>query len=180
MSKKISLTELKKSIKKKTDYELVEEVAHLYKTFPQVKEYYSASFFNDDASVLENYKQKIKDEFVPGCKYNLPRGRLSIGRKAIADYKKVSTSDIGIADIMLTYVESGIIFTTAFGDIDEPFYISMETMYEKACKFIKKKGLYDKFENRLKKCLKDTRQMGWGFHDQLNDIYDIELGDYPT
>ena len=44
MSKKITLTELKKHLRKKSDVELVEEIADLYKKFDSVKEYYRASF----------------------------------------------------------------------------------------------------------------------------------------
>lgn len=171
MSKKPSLTDLKKSLRQKTEYELIEDIAHLYKTFPQVKEYYQASFFNDDASVVEKYKQKIRAEFIPKSSSHLPKARLSVARKAVADYKKVSTSNMNLADIMVSYVETGVIFTDTFGDIDEPFYMSMESMYERACQFIKKEALYDDFDDRLLKIIKDTSDMGWGFHDQLGDIY---------
>jgi hypothetical protein len=57
-------------------------------------------------------------------------GRGSVARKAVSDYKKVSASKFGLADVMLYYVEMGVQFTNAYGDIDEAFYNSMESMYE--------------------------------------------------
>ncbi len=169
---KPSLTSLKKHLRQQSDKELVEEIAHLYKTFPQVKEYYQASFFKDDAGVLDKYKQIVIDEFSPTRgKYQFPKMRASVARKAISDYKKIACSDAGIADIMLTYVESGVDCTLAYGDIDEPFYISMESMYESAWKFIAEKALTNEFSARLKAIVTLTRGMGWGFHDQLSDIY---------
>ncbi|MBX2807872.1 MAG: hypothetical protein KTR20_04495 [Cellvibrionaceae bacterium] len=167
------MTELKKHLRKKSQKELVEEVAHLYKKFDGVKEYYQASFFNDDSGVLEKYKQMVFDEYSPSKgKHQFPKMRASVARKAISDYKKIACSDHGIADIMLAYVESGVECTNAYGDIDEAFYISMERMYESAWKFIVQKDLANDFTDRLEAIVDDTRNMGWGFHDTLHSIYE--------
>ncbi len=56
--------------------------------------------------------------------------------------------------------------------IDEPFYISMETMYEKAIKEIIKHGQKDTFQKRCLKIVLDTLDIGWGFHDTLSEIYE--------
>ena len=65
MSKKITLTELKKYLRKRSDVELVAEIADLYKKFDAVREYYRASYFNDDEAVLQKYKDVITEEFFP-------------------------------------------------------------------------------------------------------------------
>lgn len=177
MSKKPNLTELKKQLRKKTQYELVEEIAHLYKRFSNVKEFYQASFFNDDSAVLEKYKKLVRDEYIPSGRRQFPRMRASVARKAISDYKKVSCSNAGLADIMLTFVESGVWCTREYGDIDEPFYCSMESMYENAAKLITKEGLIQTFDDRLCDILEKTSQMGWGFHDALSETYDSYVSD---
>ncbi len=171
MSKKPTLVELKKELRKKTQNELVEEIAHLYQKFSNVKEFYQASFFSDDSAVLEKYKQIVQNEFIPSGRSQFPKMRASVARKAISDYKKVSCSNSGIADIMLTYVESGVYCTTEFGDIDEAFYNSMESMYESALKYMAKEGLLHEFQERTKAIVNNTSQCGWGFHDQLSDLY---------
>lgn len=171
MTKKPTLTELKKELRKKTQSELVEEVAHLYKKFSNVKEFYQASFFSDDSTVLEKYKQIVQNEFIPSGRSQFPKMRASVARKAISDYKKVSCSNLGIADIMLTYVESGVYCTTEFGDIDEPFYNSMESMYESALKYMVKEGLFHEFQDRAEAIVTNTSECGWGFHDELNHLY---------
>ena len=79
---------------------------------------------------------------------------------------------MGLIDIMLFYVEQGVRFTDAYGDIDEPFYISMETMYEKAVNEIIKHRLKDTFQKRCQKIVSDTSEMGWGFPDTLSEIYE--------
>ena len=176
MSRKPNLTELKKQLRKKTQNELVEEIAHLYKRFSNVKEFYQASFFDDDSAVLEKYKKIVRDEYIPSGRRQFPRMRASVAKKAISDYKKVSSSSTGLADIMLTFVESGVWCTREYGDIDEPFYSSMESMYETAVKFIKKEGLVQIFDDRLCDLLDKTSEMGWGFHDTLSETYETYLG----
>jgi len=180
MSEKLSLTELKQQLKIKNNTELVEEIAALYKRFPQVKEYYQAAFSGyDDSAVQQKYKDIVKAEFVPGFKKNFPQGRLSIARKAISDYKKISNSKYGLADIMLTYVESGVIFTNEYGDINEPFYNSMESMYQSTLKHLLKEKILADFDNRLLSVLRDTRHIGWGFHDNLCYLYEQHSGREP-
>ena len=171
MSKKITLTELKKHLRKKSDAELVEEIADLYKKFDAVKEYYRASFFNDDEAVLQKYKDVITEEFFPRSLHVDPKARLSVARKAVRDYKKVSCSDSGYAEIMLHYVEIGIEFTNTYGDIDSPFYSSMANMYFDAADFIKNHSMATLFQEHLYKMVLDTQDCGWGFHDSLVETY---------
>ena len=59
---------------------------------------------------------------------------MSVAKKAISDFKKLSDSPLNNADIMLHYVENGVQFTDAYGDIDERFYTSMENMFDDAVK----------------------------------------------
>lgn len=171
MTKKITLTELKKHLRKKSDKELVEEIADLYKKFESVKEYYRASFFNDDEAVLQKYKDVITEEFSPKSLHAISKARINVARKAVRDYKKVSCSDSGYAEIMLHYVEIGIEYTNTYGDIDSPFYSGMATMYFDAADFINKHNMIDLFQERLYKMVLDTQECGWGFHDSLFETY---------
>jgi hypothetical protein len=95
----------------------------------------------------------------------------------VTDYRKVAATREGPADLMLAYVELGVRFTRAYGDIDEPFYHSMESMYASALQWIVKHGLEDAFRPRAEAILTATRRMGWGFHDTLADIFSQWLED---
>ena len=121
----MSLKLLRQYLAKKEHKELIDEIADLYKKFGNVKSYYQASVFNDDQGVLDKFKQVIALEFFPKSIHAEPPCRLSVAKKAISDYKKVSCSDLNLADIMLFYVECGIKFTNEYGDIDDRFYNSM-------------------------------------------------------
>jgi len=98
--------------------------------------------------------------------------RLSVARKAVEEFKQVAGTSILQADLMLYYVEMGVQFTNAYGDINEPFYSSIESMYLSAVKFIVSHGLQPQFQARCQKIVKDTDGIGWGFHDMLSEIYE--------
>ena len=147
---KINLTTLKKHLKARSQAELIADIAELYKRFQPVKDYYQIQLYpQDENQVAAKYKKIIEDEFFPARGYG--RARLSVAKKAITEYKKVNKTVVGLIDIMLFYVEQGVRFTDAYGDIDEPFYISMETMYEKAVNEIIKHGQKDIFQKRCQK-----------------------------
>jgi hypothetical protein len=168
---KINLTILKKHLKTRSQEELIGDIAELYKRFQPVKDYYQIQLDpQDEKQVAAKYKKIIEDQFFPARGYG--RAKLSVAKKAIADYKKVNKTIVDIIDIMLFYVEQGVRFTDAYGDIDEPFYISMEDTYEKAVNEIIKHRQKDTFQKRCYKIVLDTSEMGWGFHDTLSEIYE--------
>lgn len=167
----MNVSELKKKLKSKTQKELIDDIASLYKSFDVVRQYYQVRLSGDDESVLKKYKSIIEHEFFPVSNRKDPPTRLSVARKAITDLKKLTSSEVNIADIMVFYVETGVRFTNEYGNINEAFYISMESMYEKALDFIVNSGLDDIFNERLLAIVNDTDGIGWGFHDQLADLY---------
>jgi hypothetical protein len=168
---KINLTTLKKHLKTRSQAELIADIAELYQRFQSVKDYYQIQLYpQDEKQVAAKYKKIIEDEFFPARGFG--KARLSVAKKAITEYKKVNKTVVGLIDIMLFYVEQGVRFTDAYGDINEPFYISMETMYEKAVNEIIKHGQKDTFQKRCQKIVLDTSDMGWGFYDTLSEIYE--------
>ena len=174
----MSLKLLRQHLRKKEQKELIDEIADLYRKFDSVKSYYQASVFNDDQGVLEKYKQIIEYEFFPKSIHAEPPCRISVAKKAIADYKKLSCSDVNLVDIMLFYVECGVSFTNDYGDIDERFYNSMASVYVNACIFIHKNNLESRFQPRALTIVTDTSDCGWGFHDDLRDSYDQFFSDF--
>ena len=174
----MSLKLLRQQLRKKEQKELIDEIADLYKKFDSVKSYYQASVFKDDQGVLEKYKKIIEYEFFPKSVHAEPACRISVAKKAIADYKKLSCSDANLADIMLFYVECGVRFTNEYGDINERFYNSMASVYVNACQFIHKNNLERIFQPRALAIVTDTSNSGWGFHDFLRDSYDQFFSDF--
>ncbi|GAB4234559.1 MAG: hypothetical protein Kow00121_62300 [Elainellaceae cyanobacterium] len=59
--------------------------------------------------------------------------------------------------------EQGVKFTNAYGDINEPFYYSMESMYQKAVETIDKSSLHAMFEERCRRIVAETAGMDGDF-----------------
>ncbi len=150
--------------------ELGSEIKQLYRLFPSVQEYYQSKLNSTgEGQLLSKYKNIITNEFMPARGFG--KARLSVARKAMNDFYKLSKEKSNRAEMMVHYVEMGVQFTIEYGDIDEPFYSSMESMYDKACNYVSTNNLETIFLPRLKKIVDDTDGMGWGFHDTLTDIW---------
>lgn len=122
--------------------------------------------------MAEPYRKIIREEFNPTRGF--PSMRLRTARKAVTDFKKASSDPGAVVDLMLYYVEQGVICTNNYGDIDESFYNSHESMYAAAMDLLNavdEPDLYERFRSRAKQILRDTRHIGWGFHDALTDEF---------
>ncbi len=166
----MKITELKKHLKKVSTDELVKDIADLYRKNNFVKDYYNTKYCSDNGlSIMNKYKEVIEDEFFPVNGYG--KARLSVAKKAITEFKKLSKDKSLLAELMIFYVETGVQYTECYGDIDDTFYLSMEGMYERAVNLIIDYSLDRKFKDRCLKIVNDTVNMGWGFHDGLGDTY---------
>jgi hypothetical protein len=162
---------LKKYLSSLTKEELIEEICSLSRRFKQVHEYYQARLEpNKTEDVLAAYKERVGREFFTRSGNPGPM-RLGTARKSVQEFAKVQANVTHLIDLELFYVEEGVRFTNAFGDIDEPFYASMESMFERVLKRIKEHGMEKMFVDRAKKIANDTREIGWGFGDQIGYLY---------
>lgn len=165
----MGLTDIKKELKKLDKGKLVDLVADLYKKNKSVKEFFDFYVNPNEKELLAKYKDKVYEAFFPKRGNRL---RLSEGKKAIADFRKLGASKDLLADLMFYYVETGVECTNEFGDIDEPFYNSVASVYLQALTIIKKEKLIDQFSDRAKSVVDNTTDIGWGFHDDIESVYD--------
>ena len=119
---------------------------------------------------LEKYRSKIVEQFFPAR----GDGKLKLGeaRKAIRDYRKATGNLPGTVELLMTYVENGTRFTHEFGDIDERFYNSVESVLEELAALLRGEAreLYPQFRDRLARVEQMTAGIGWGFHDFVGDV----------
>jgi len=170
-----SLSDLKKALTKKSKADLVSEISILYQKFPQVKEFYQAQAGKPE-DVLKKYKTIIEKEFIEGKARGLPKGRLSVGKKAISDFKKLTKDPELITELMLTFVESVSWFNTEYGPDRETFYTSPENMFEKVLELMKKNNLLIKYKSGAKKIVINATD-GWGHQDSLHERYEDAYGE---
>jgi hypothetical protein len=160
---------LKKFLNTLSNEELIKHLLELDKKFKPVQEYYQLYLHNDVEALLNKYKKQIENEFFPAL--GVPKMRLSVARKAVNEAKKLEMPVESMIDLMLFYVETGVRFTCDYGDIDEPFYNSMESMYGKVLEYMKKEGLLAYFQSRAQEIVEKSSDIGWGFCDTLADYY---------
>jgi len=167
----MNVSELKKKLNAMEKEDLIKDILGLYKKNQFVKDYYtSQEADNSDSPIFLKQRGIIEKEFFPARGDG--KARLSVAKKAISEFQKLSSNKVLIADLMIFYVETGVKYTNEYGDINEKFYFSMETMYEKALKFIVTNKLSNNFQDRCLEIVADTVNIGWGFHDQLSDLYE--------
>ena len=157
-------------------------VKELYETAAENRDFIEASCQTGESGgeILEKYRNKIVEQFCPA------RGeaKLKLGeaRKAIRDYRKATGNLAGTAKLLMTYVENGAEFTHDYGDIDERFYISVESALDELASLLLSgtRGLYPQFSERLARVEQMSDGIGWGFHDYIGEVVDQleeELGD---
>jgi hypothetical protein len=173
--KPITRTELKRFLNSLPKDRLVNQVVDLWATLPQVKDYYEAKVRpENEENVRQKYRAIVEREFYPARGYG--GAKLAVARKAVMDYKKIAASAEGVADLMIFYVEMGVRFTNDYGDIGEAFYSSMQSMYASALEWIVKHDLKPQFEARCAAIVQDSYDSGYGFYDEVSDMFEEVFG----
>lgn len=129
--------------------------------------------------MAEPYRKVIRQVFNPDRGH--PSLKLSEARKALNDFKKACNDPLLLIDFMLFYVEEGVVCTRTYGDISAPFYSSLLSVYREAARLaakIKEPALIEPFKPRFQAIIRDTKMIGWGFHDALIEIYISVLPTY--
>jgi len=69
------------------------------------------------------------------------------------------------------YVECGNQFTVDYGDIDEGFYESLESMFTQVVKTLQTSDetTVERFLPRLKAVVSQAEGIGWGYYDAISD-----------
>lgn len=146
----------------------------LYGFSAENKAFFHARFLSSpsDGDHLEPYKVRIRKAICPKepWKHDV---QLSAGRKAISEFKKANGNLSDLLSLMFYYVKCGNDFTLEFGDVDESFYDSMESMFARLVQTLikqKDKTLASQFLPQLAAEFKRVEWMGWGYGDGLREL----------
>ena len=175
---KLSLPELKKQLKTYKTEELVSIIIDCYKSSPDVKKYIHMMLEPESTEnqLFDETKKKILHQFYPDR--GEPKLKLAEAKKAISEFAKLSNNQARTIDLMIYYVELGVEFTNDFGDMNASYYNSMVSMYQNALNKINSEGLFRLFQDRLRAIVQNTSGIGWGFHDDLADLFYEFAADY--
>lgn len=167
----MKIRELKENLHILSEEELIQLIVELYKKNQENKELIGSKFDpNVVIEAFEKYKKQIVEEFYPPN--DVPRNpRYSNLRRSLKKFKDISSDPELIADLMLTHVEKGVEYTNEYGDIDEKFYNNIERTYLNLLKHLSKHNLLAEYKDRCLEIVTGTDGIGWGFHDEITDLY---------
>ena len=76
--------------------------------------------------------------------------------------------------------ECGNRFTVDYGDINEDFYLALVRMYDKAIDtlFSLDEDTIQVYQHRFKEIMESSSGIGWGYHDDLCDLYYEAFSDF--
>jgi hypothetical protein len=150
--------------------ELVQILLDLAKRNPAVEHFLIAKFYpSEPIAEFDDYKAEVRAEFFP--KRGFGNGSPSIAFRMLQRVEAEAISPKQVIDFIYYCVETGVEFTAAYGDIDEEYYTCFEDLFERAAKLAASENLINEYEARALCIVKSTSEMGWGFYDELEDIF---------
>jgi len=168
-AKKPSWSQVKAILAQQEPKEVLKLVGDLYRLSKDNRVFIESRFLTGE-DALEHYKQVIADALYPDVYKNKPI-RLSVGKKAISDYRKATGDDLGVLELMVHYLEQGNDFTAEYGDIDAQFYTSLESMLDQILAQLAGQNaeVMDQYIPRLDHVVIRAGGIGWGYHDYISD-----------
>ena len=166
----MKITDLKKQLNSMEKNELAVLICKLYKASKQAQSLIDVELCGEsvEEQLIAYRKKKIHAAFFGR------RLSLKTGRTIISDFKKASKNKENIAELMLHYVECGVEYTNMYGDIDEAFYYSIESMFADFVRVLNNldsEAYYKCNAKRIKRMYLATDGIGWGFSEEMSNIY---------
>lgn len=173
--------ELRKYLNAHTKQQLVEIIMKMYSLDDLTKNYCEHLMKPAliENGMMEKCRQKILKEFNMD---NPASGRqnFATAKKAISEFATLRPNKEMMADIMMTLPEAACEFTDCFGDMEERYYTAAYNSFERALKFLKDNGLLDMMKDRCTKCVKYASSWGYGFADDMQDLFASYYGGRAT
>ena len=163
--------------------ELIELLRDLFKSSDTARTILAIQVLGGDGDeTLEKYRKRVVNQFFPAR----GDGKLDLreARRSIREYQKTTSDLAGTIDLLLSYVEAGTRFTNSFGDINEGFYLSLESALGEMADLLRTptgRLHYAIFQPRLEKLRRATYGIGWGYGDAVQETLaqlDADLGSF--
>lgn len=166
----MTLTELKKQLRTLSQAELIGLLCKVYKDSKQAQALIDVALCGDVAeqTLLPTYKKQVHDAFW-GRQYSLKKAR-----DAVLAFSRIAQNAENAAELMLYHVECGVDFTCEYGDIDAPFYESIESMLSNFVTTVNHMDTADYYQRNAERILGIIRKAddcGWDFPYTLMALY---------
>jgi hypothetical protein len=172
---KLTTAKLKKQLQSLSQPDLIQLLVDTFKLSKQTEQFLTIQLLGEEAieALFPVYEKKVKDEFFPDRGFG--KLRLADAKKAIDEFEKITQSPKHTLELKLFYVEMGVEFTNAYGDIDARFYESILKMFASVIEMVNEEDGYDlfeEFEERIAAVVEKTEGIGWGFHENMQYIHE--------
>ena len=135
---------------------------------------------NQRDELMKLSKKRMKNALAPNMKWGDDLSiNLRDAKKVISDYQKQTQNPLGVVELMVCYVEYGTDFLCEFGDLYEGYYNSLESVFWRALRLMKKFEYEEisSFEQRLQIVVRKSEHIGWGYYDA---IFEMLEASYPS
>lgn len=171
---KLMKSTLNKHLKQLSNDQLIDLVKACFDASKDMEKFLAIRILGDEAaeSLFHEYRKKVEQQFFPERGFG--KLKLQEAKKAISEFERLTGSVKYSMELKLIYVENGVDFTLSYGDVDERFYNSMESVYADVIDLVNEDEtaeLFDEYEERIEAIVSKTEEVGWGFHDGLAALY---------
>lgn len=101
-------------------------------------------------------------------------------KRHVRSFLNASSDDLSKTKLLVYAVQKGNRLTLDLGDLDEEYYTDMLELFEEAVKSVSqlKKSGHEVFDlvEKLRNIVVSTKDVGWGYHDDLADTYYKSFG----
>jgi hypothetical protein len=182
MTKQLGWREVKSVLSEFSPEQLLGVLQDVYKFNAATKSFFHGRFLKDNTSTahLDAYKKRIRSA-IP-LSHTRPL-RMGEARKAVNEFKKANGHLDDTLELMLYYVACGNDFTLMYGDIDAPFYSSLESMFDKMTKLLIKqqdKSLTYRWLPKIEQEYNRVSMLGWGYADYLEECLEELRKAFPV
>ena len=162
---------VKSAVIKLSHDDLLSLVAEIYQLSKQNQAFLHARYADAEAA-MEDCKKIISDCLYPDMQRDRPL-QVAKAKKSVADFCKAVAEPMRHAELMVFFLEQGNAFTVEYGDIDAGFYDALLVMASRAAETIcgLPHELQQVFRNRFAEVVQTSSGIGWGYHDELIEIY---------
>ena len=151
--------------------ELLSLIGELYRLSKDNQVFLHARFADAEAA-MEECKAIVTECLYPDVQRDRPL-QVAKAKKVVADFCKAVADPAAHAELMLFFVEQGNAFTLEYGDIDAGFYSALVAMARRTVEVIVNfpDDLQEPYRDRLAEVVRSSSGIGWGYHDDLKEIY---------
>jgi hypothetical protein len=165
--RKASWTTVRAELQNMDSDELIGLIKDLYERADENRSFVEARLAVGDDPLIP-FKKRIEEALYPDPIHGPPIS-IAAARKVVSDYRAASGDPGGLLDLMLYYVECGTEMTLDYGDMDEAFYSSLESMFDRAIKQLEgsEPGMVATYLPRAVRIVRRAEGLGWGYYDYL-------------